>query len=283
MCFLILLRGRVCFLRKFFSMSKVSVVMSVYNDSSHLKEAVDSILGQTYSDFEFLIADDGSTDSSDKILDEYATKDARVKVFHQKNIGLTKTLNNLIKQSKGEYIARMDSDDISLSDRFAEEVKFLDENLSVAVISCFAKVIDADSKEIGEHRPGVTNDQIKKLIFFSGQLCHPAVMFRKQAFLSIGGYDENFKYAQDLKLWFKFITSFKVANLPKFLFLWRKTSNGIGVEKFKEQQKFAQLARFEAMQNGLYPKYYFLFLIWPYLRSLVPLFIKKKFRSLISQ
>lgn len=257
--------------------------MSVYNDSAYLKKAIDSILDQTYPDFEFLITDDGSTDDSSKILDEYALKDARIKIFHQKNIGLTRTLNRLIAQASGEYIARMDSDDISLPDRLMDEVKFLDDNPSVSLISCFAKIIDDRGMEIGEHRPGVTHNQIKKLIFFSGQFCHGAVMFRKQAFLSVGGYDETFKYAQDLQLWLKFIASFEVSNLPKFLFLWRKTPGGIGVEKFKEQEKFAKLARRQSIKFGLYPKYYYLFLSWPRIRQITPSFIKKLFKSLISQ
>ncbi len=264
-------------------MSKVSVVMSVYNDSAHLKEALESVLNQTFFDFEFLITDDGSTDESSKILDEYAAKDARVKVLHQTNIGLTKTLNSSIKKASGIYIARMDSDDVSLPNRLVEEVKFLDSHSEVAAVSCFAKVIDAEGKEIGEHRPGVAHEEIKKLIFFSGQLCHPAVMFRKDAFLALGGYDENFRYAQDLELWFKFIAKYKVANIPEFLFLWRKTAGGIGVAKLKEQQRFAGLAKWQAIKSKLYPRYYVLFLIWPYLRRFVPVFLKNKAKKLISK
>lgn len=264
-------------------MPKVSVIMSVYNGSAYLKQALESVLDQTFSDFEFLITDDGSTDESPKILDEYAAKDARVKVFYQKNIGLTKTLNNSIKKAGGIYIARMDSDDISLPNRLAEEVKFLDAHSEVAVVSCFAKVIDDEGKEIGEHCPGVTHSEIKKLIFFSGQLCHPAVMFRKDAFLALGGFNESFRYAQDLELWFKFIAKYKVANIPKFLFLWRKTAGGIGVAKLKEQRRFAQLAKRQAVKNKLYPRYYVLFLIWPYLSRFVPMFLKKNAKRLIAK
>ncbi len=263
-------------------MPRVSIIMSVYNDSAHLKEALTSILQQTYSDFEFLITDDGSTDESPKILDEYAAKDQRVKVVHQKNIGLTKTLNKSIAEAKGEYVARMDSDDIALPRRLAEEVKFLDSHPETALVSCFTKVIDAEGKEIGEHRPGVTHEEIKKLIFFSGQIAHPAAMFRKQAFLALGGYDENFKYAQDLDLWFKFIAKYKVANLPEFLFLWRRTPGGIGVAKFKKQRHFAQLARWRAIKTGLYPRYYVLFMMWPYLRNLIPESLKNKVKQSVT-
>lgn len=264
-------------------MPKISVITSVYNDAAHLREALDSILGQTFVDFEWLIADDGSTDESPQILAEYAAKDARLKIWHQQNIGLTKTLNNLIKQASGEYIARMDSDDISLPDRLAAQVKFLDEHPAVGAVSCFAKVIDATGKAIGEHRPGTTHEQIKKLIFFSGQLCHPAVMFRKKAFVALGGYDETFRYAQDLDLWFKFIVKYQVANLPEFLFLWRKTAQGIGVAKLKAQRRFAQKAKWRALKSGLYPRYYLLFLVWPYLRGLAPVSLKESFKKIMTK
>lgn len=262
-------------------MPKVSVIMSVYNDAAYLKGSIESILKQTYSDFEFLITNDGSTDGSMKILEEYSAKDERIKVFNQTNIGLTRTLNNSIKQANGELIARMDADDISLPNRLARETAFLDNHPNVAVVSTFAKVINDQGEVISEHRPGLKNEDIKKLIFFSGQLCHPAVMFRKKEFLFLGGYDENFLYAQDLDLWFKFLAKYTVSNIPDFLFLWRKTASGIGVEKFKQQRYYAQLAKWQAIKNGLYPRYYIFCMLWPYLTGLVPSFFKHKIKKII--
>lgn len=251
-------------------MPKVTVLMSVYNDSKYLKESIDSILNQSFIDFEFLIFNDGSTDNSAKILDEYAARDGRIKIFHQNNIGLTKTLNKGISIAKGIYIARMDSDDISLADRFKKEAEFLDKYPEIAVVACFTKVIDENGRETGEHRPGASHEAIKKLSFFSGQLCHPAVMFRKTIIQQLGGYDEKFVYAQDCDLWFRVMKKNQVANIPEFLFLWRETSGGIGSCRHREQQICARRAKIRAMRAGLYPWYYFLFLLWPKIRNLIP-------------
>jgi glycosyltransferase involved in cell wall biosynthesis len=254
--------------------------MGVYNDSKYLGLAIESILSQTFSDFEFLIFDDGSTDGSAKILDEYAAKDPRVKIIHQQNIGLTKTLNKGIKMAKGEYIARMDSDDISLPERFKKQVAFLDGRPDVAVISTFTKVIDKNGNEIGRHTPGTSHENIKKMSFFSGQLSHPAAMMRLSAIKEIGGYDEKVRYAQDYDLWLRVMRKYKVANIPEFLFLWRKTSGGIGQAKKKEQLGFAQVAKKQAIDNGLYPKYYYVFLVWPHIRGFIPPGLKNKIKGL---
>src|SRR6478609_8869067 len=118
---------------------KVSVIMSVYNGARYLKEAVDSILGQTFTDFEFLIVDDCSNDNSPHILKEYAEKDKRIRLIaNEFNLGLTKNLNKMITESKGEYLARFDCDDVSLPNRFAAQVNYLDEHKNVALVSSWA-------------------------------------------------------------------------------------------------------------------------------------------------
>lgn len=252
-------------------MPKVTVLMSVFNGGKFLEESVQSILSQTLIDFEFLIFDDGSFDGSEKKLDQLSAGDTRVKVVRQKNIGLTKTLNLGLRLARGEYVARMDSDDVAMPDRLQKQVSFLDNNPEIALVASFAKIIDEKGQEIGEHWPAVEHDAIRKLSFFSGQICHPSVMFRKNKILDIGGYDENFQYAQDCDLWFRLMKENRVANIPEFLLKWRKTSEGIGTRKQAEQQVFARRAKRRALKGGLYPWYYVFFLIWPHIRFAVPI------------
>lgn len=256
--------------------------MSVYYNAGYMAEAIDSILKQSFADFEFLIFDDGSTDGSASLLDNYAARDERIRIIHlPEHQALAETLNQGIALAKGEYIARMDADDISLQERFKKQVDFLDKHTEVAVVSVFTKVIDKDGKEIGEHRPATNHEQIKKMSFFSGQLCHPAVMFRKEAIMSLGGYNEQYLYAQDYELWFRVMKRYQVANLPEILFYWRKIGSGTGVAKRKEQLKFAQQAKINAVKNGLYPKYYMAFLGWPHARKLVPKQLKEMIKKYI--
>lgn len=254
--------------------------MSVYNDAAYLAQAVESILNQSFRDFEFLIFNDGSTDGSKEILEELANKDNRIKLINQENIGLTKTLNRGLSMAQGEYIARMDSNDISVFDRLEKEVKFLDDNKDFAVVGSFTEVIDDNGKNIGFHKPAVIDTEIKKLSFFSGQLTHSSVMFRKKEIVALGGYDENIKYAQDADLWFRIMGKYKVANIPEYLLKWRKTAGGISVKKIKDQLKFAQKAKVRAIKNGLYPRYYYLFLLWPYMRSFFPVGLKNHLKKL---
>ena len=126
---------------------KVTVLMSVYNGERYLHESIESILNQTFKDFGFLIINDGSTDNTPKILKSY--KDQRIKIISNKNnLGLTKSLNKGIKLAKGEYIARQDVDDVSLSERLEKQVKFLNSYPSYAAVGTFTKIINEDSKVI---------------------------------------------------------------------------------------------------------------------------------------
>ena len=219
-------------------------------------------------------------DCSREILEEFTNKDGRIKLINQENTGLTKTLNKGLSMAQGEYIARMDSDDMALPDRLEKQNYFLDKNSNVAVVGSFTEVIDDKGNKIGEHRPVVSNEEIVKLSFFSGQLAHPSVMFRKKEIVELGGYDENIKYAQDADLWFRVMKKYRVANIPEFLLKWRKTLGGIGVEKLSEQRKSVQKSKIKAIKSGLYPKYYYFFLLWPYIRNFFPVGLKNYLKKL---
>ena len=177
----------------------ISVIMSVYNDSKYLEKSIESILNQTYNDFEFIICNDCSSDDSLSIIEKYAMLDKRIVIINnQDNLGLATSLNKCLDIAKGEFIARMDSDDISLPNRFKEELDFLKTHSEIAVVGCKCNVIDdlgEKRKEFLIHEGEVTLlDAIKKT-----QIIHPTVMMRKSALLKVSGYtvDEKTQRAED--------------------------------------------------------------------------------------
>ena len=173
----------------------ISVIMSVYNNEDKLEEAIKSILNQTYKDIEFLIVDDKSSDSSLEILNKFKKIDSRIKIYsNSTNIGLTKSLNKLIKLTKGKLIARQDADDFSSIERFDKQIKFMNKhNLD----ACTTRARTIGSNKL---RPRFTIYFPNKLIIkFKNPFIHGTLLI-KEIINSVGNYDENFYYAQDYKL-----------------------------------------------------------------------------------
>lgn len=207
---------------------KVTILMPVYNGEKYLKPAIDSILSQTYSDFEFIIINDGSTDETAKIILEY--NDNRI-IFinNQENIGYTPILNQGIKIAKGEYIARMDSDDISLPDRLKKQIEFLDKNQNIGICGTWYKTFGYEENEI---KWSLTHNEIKINLLFQNVLGHPTVMFRKNLFKEYNlEYNTSYMPAEDYELWSRATEYFEFANIPEFLFLYRTHESNISQTK----------------------------------------------------
>lgn len=233
---------------------KISVIMSSRNGEKYLKEAIDSILAQTFGDFEFLITDDGSTDLTPIILDEYAKKDQRIKIItNPQCLGLTKSLNNAILKAQGDFIARMDDDDISLKDRFEKQVGFMKKNSDVALLGGFAFLINENGDVIGEKRLAQESETIKKKLLFNNQIIHSSWFAKKDILVKEGLYDEKFKKAQDYEFVLRLAQKHKIANLPENLLKYRISAASLSW-KNKEQQKFAIKARWKAITRYGYPK-----------------------------
>jgi len=199
---------------------KVTVLMSVYNGETYLCEAIDSILNQTLTNFEFLIIDDASTDRTLKILQSY--EDPRIQLIRNcENLGLTKSLNKGIKLAKGEYIARMDADDISYPQRLEKQLFFLERNPDIGVLGTWTLNIDETGKSVGSEKFPVYPETIKISIIFGYSLAHPSVMMRKNILNLVGGYDENIRYAQDYDLWIRCLKITKISNYPDILLKYR--------------------------------------------------------------
>jgi len=219
---------------------KVSVVMSVYNDESYVAEAVNSILDQTFSDFEFIIINDGSTDKTPQIIRSF--DDPRIRVIDQPNSGLTVSLNRGIRLAKGEYIARMDADDLSEPERLEKQVEALDRNPGIAVVGCWYKVIDENGSLLGYKRLPDDVNQLAKLLKRDNPICHGSVMMRKEAIQAVGLYNENLRYAQDYELWLRMLyQGYGFYVIPDFLYSYRISPNSVA--KLYVQEKYAALIR----------------------------------------
>jgi glycosyltransferase involved in cell wall biosynthesis len=200
-------------------MPKVSVVMASYNHEKYVAETIESVLSQTYQDFEFIITDDGSPDGTVEVIKKFA--DSRIKLFcFSKNQGACTAMNNCIKEAKGEYIAVINSDDAWMPDKLEKQVKFLDEHPEKGAVFSYAEIIDEQGKKIPEENPSYTKVFIQpnrtrfewlSHFFFKGNcLCHPSLLIRKHCYDDIGLYDERFAQLPDFDLWIRLCTRYEI-------------------------------------------------------------------------
>lgn len=196
----------------------VSVIMSVYNGARFLRESIDSILFQSFTDFEFIIWNDGSTDNSEEIIKSY--EDSRIRYFSHDNQGLGRALNQACREARGKYIARMDDDDISLPYRFSKEFDYLESHPEVVLVSSSAYYIDEKGEYLGQSFQYTYSRIIKSRIF------HPGVMFRKADYDKTQGYPAT-KNSQDTLLWSKLSKYGKLANIEEPLIKYRLVSSSI--------------------------------------------------------
>ena len=210
----------------------ISVIMSVYNDENNVANAIQSILDQTFEDFEFLIIDDCSTDNTYEEMTKFLN-DSRVKLYvNEENIGLTKSLNKLIEESSGKYIFRQDSDDISFNNRLDEQIKILE---TKDVKTCTTRAIDINNNKI---IPGLSSWIPKKITMkFKNPYIHGTLAIEKLLLNSIGNYSEDFYYSQDFRLYLDLLQkNEKIYEIKKPLYKLN-TSNNISTLN-KDEQKY---------------------------------------------
>ena len=202
---------------------KVSVLMPVYNASSFLKESIDSILSQSFTDFEFLIINDGSTDPSANIIDSYT--DYRIKhIKFPVNGGITKALNIGLDIAQGEYIARMDADDLALPQRLEKQVMFMDQNPDVGVSGTWVEYF---GKRKGVMMAPQNHKEILWTLLFGSPFFHPSVIMRTKLIREIK-YPSDFPHAEDYGLWMELVTRTRFANIPEPLLKYRWSLNSVG-------------------------------------------------------
>lgn len=228
---------------------RVSVVMAAFNGMPHLRPAVDSILAQRYHDFELILVDDASTDGTRAFLESLS--DPRLRLIRNvENQGLTRSLNTGLRAARGDYVARMDDDDLALAGRFAAQVATLDAHPEIVVLG-------ARHAEFYEYEPPPSPpsdaagleildwDQL----MLRNTLCHSSVMFRRAAAMSAGGYREAFERSQDYDLWLRLAQAGSVARLNQVLCLFRRRANSVSLTQTYHQRRHAALAQYLARQR----------------------------------
>lgn len=200
---------------------RVSVILPTYNGTSTLADAVRSILEQDWRDLELIVVDDASTKNIPETLAAFAS-DVRLRILRNTiNSGLAASLNNAIAMAGGEFIARMDDDDFSLSSRISEQVSFLEAHPEVDVVGTGVAFYDRDLNYLGDHLFPAEHDDIVRFLRCGNPLAHPAVMFRRSFIERAGGYNASLRRMEDLELWGRMAVMSRYANLSKVLFRHR--------------------------------------------------------------
>lgn len=209
----------------------ISVIMPVYNGAVYLREAIDCILCQTYDHFEFIIINDGSTDESANIVNNY--DDSRIRYYEQDNCGLAATLNRGIELSKGKYIARQDQDDISFPNRFEGQINFLEANPDYGMVGTWAEIWIGKKRTKRNHKHPSDNLMLQFDLLFTNPFVHSSMMIRRSVFDEVGMYttDTYRQPPEDYELWSRVARRFKVANIPAVLQVYREVPRSISRTK----------------------------------------------------
>jgi glycosyltransferase involved in cell wall biosynthesis len=232
------------------------VLLPVWNGETFLTQAVESILRQTFSSFELIVIDDGSTDRSAAIADEFASEDSRVRVLRRPHEGLAATLNAGIAAARSEYVARMDADDVSVPDRLQKQVAFLDAHPACVAVGAWIEVVDEGARPIGLKTFVKTHDEISAALLRGvSAIAHPTVVMRSDVLRDAGGYDARRYPSEDLDLWFRLADSGELANLGEALLQHRRHKEAIGVYERENMKAMALAICNEARtKRGLRPQ-----------------------------
>lgn len=260
-------------------MARISVLMGIYNCGSTLVEALESLYAQTYQDFKIILCEDGSSDDTYQVAQDYASSHDNILLLrNERNMGLNYTLNRCLEHADTEYIARMDGDDISLPKRFETEVNFLDTHPKYAVVS--GPMIYFD--ENGDFRTGTGKGEVKKEDFIMGSpVCHAPCMARTAAFKAVGGYsvDDRLLRVEDYHLWFKlFAAGYKLYMLNDVIYKMRDDRDAFKRRTFSSRLNEAYVKHVGYKMIGL-PWYTQVFALKPILLSIIPGFMYKKLHN----
>ena len=227
----------------------ITVAMSVYNGEPFLAEAIESVLAQTFGDFEFLILDDGSQDESRETILRLAARDSRIRPILRENRGLIASLNQLIAEARAPLIARMDADDVCRPERFERQFAFLAAHPDHGVVGSWSEDIDELSQSIqvdgsAPDQPTSHEAFVESIETDGPLLCHPAVMYRAEVVRAVGGYHAAYRHCEDLDLWLRLATRTRICSIPERLLRYRRTDNQVSKRFSVEQTTGAVVSRF---------------------------------------
>ena len=253
----------------------ISVLMGAYNCASTLEEAVECIINQTYTNWELIICDDNSKDDTYEVMCALAKKDSRIVLLkNQKNLTLAPTLNRCLEVAKGEFIARMDGDDVCDKFRFEKELAFLQANDKYALVSCHMEVYDENGVfGVIKHKEEPTlKDFLKR-----SQFCHAGCMIRASVIRELGGYSESDKFCrvEDYELWVRlYLAGYVGYNLQEVLYSMRDDRNAVRRRNFKNRKNESRVIR-KVCKEGKLPFYLGVYALVPIIKFFVPTFIYK--------
>ena len=252
-------------------MPKVSILMGIYNCAPTLREAVESILSQTFTDWELILCEDGSRDDTYAIAQEYrrAHPDRIILLRNEKNMGLNHTLNRCLQAASGEYCARMDGDDLSLPDRFEKQVAFLDAHPEYAIVSTPMIFFD-EQGEWGRNQM-IERPQRDDFIHHSPVHCHAPCMIRREAYLAVGGYTEDLRMLrfEDVNLWYKlYAAGYQGYNLSEPLYMMRDGREAAGRRGLRSRMNGVYVT-YVGFRLFRYPWYMYRFVVLDFIKHFI--------------
>jgi len=252
-------------------MPKVSILLPVYNGQKYLASSIQSVLNQSFKDWEILVINDGSTDESLSIIERFSSIDPRIKIINfEKNVGLVSVLNEGVKQSSGIFLARIDSDDEWIdSDKLKKQVEFLDNHPEYALVGTGATVIDEDGGVIGRINFAEDDKKIRKNILIKNQFIHSSVLVKKEAVEKCYSYQQNEKYVEDYGLWLRVGQVGKFKNLSFVGINYR--INLRGETATKNRQQVSNSFKLAIGFKSKYPNFWLACVKWTarYLKALI--------------
>jgi glycosyltransferase involved in cell wall biosynthesis len=236
------------------SVPALTVLLPVYNGERFLPEAIESILGQSFSDFEFIVINDGSRDRSGDIISRYAKRDRRIRVFEQDNRGLVATLNRGIELARAPLIARMDADDISLPRRFELQLERFATQAKLAVVGGFVNIVDQAGRfvRLGDYPVG--GEELRRFLLDGAPLAHPTVIMRRNVLATVGGYRGIYQHAEDYDLWLRIHSAgYEIENVPSPVLNYRQHVESVSLRHSRQQRLATLVARlaYRARAAGL--------------------------------
>ena len=226
---------------------RVSFLMAVYDGEMYLDEAIQSVLNQTFTDFEFIVINDGSIDETSQIIERYRRLDGRIRAYEQPNRGLVAALNRGLELARGEYVARMDADDISVTERTATQVAFMDAHPEVGICGSWIETFGSGGAVV--RRYPADDATIRSWLLFESVLAHPSIMMRRELLVKTGlSYDAGSAHAEDYDLWVRAARHMALANIPEVLLRYRLHSQQVVQKHEAEKLASARLVRLAQLQ-----------------------------------
>ena len=257
----------------------VSVLMAVHNGAPWVREAVDSVLGQTLSDLELIVIDDASTDATPTLL--ASIRDVRLRVERSSiRRGLSASLTEAWTVARAPLIARLDADDVSVPDRLARQQAYLFSHPEIGLLGGAAREVDATGRPLGLVAPPRDDATIRRALIRGNPFVHSTVMMRRMAAEAAGGYDARREVAQDYDLWMRMSHVTRLANLPEVLVVRRRLPGAIGVARDNERLRTEIAVRWRALCTGRYPLWTVVFVLRPALALVLPRRLRSALRGL---